>query len=195
MATNGFMMVFGCGQDFASSGSPFNGKGEEEGKKDGPTEGEEPLEFQNLSVIVYQGASYDSYNKRHCALAIEHKDEAGNRWRLNTIDIEGVSRRWRVREAVDRDPWQSRSFYGAYLVKSFTVGRGAGARADRQLRDSIYNARINNDDEEWNCQNGLEEALKRLKAARFLTDEEVEAALSAALNMVLEAPDEPLPLY
>ncbi|KAL2185624.1 hypothetical protein L209DRAFT_773869 [Thermothelomyces heterothallicus CBS 203.75] len=184
----------GNGSRSGGSARSTSNRNDKKDEKDG-TEEEERPEYQKLYVIVFKGASYDSYNKRHCALTIEHRDYADKRWRLNTVDIEGAERMWRVRESVNWDPWNSRTFYGAFLVKSFMVGHGAQGRNDRRLRDSIYNARIDNEDPEWNCQSWLEGALHRLRAARFLTNEEAEAAISAALDIVLEAPREPISLY
>ncbi|KAL2149783.1 hypothetical protein VTH82DRAFT_8435 [Thermothelomyces myriococcoides] len=109
------------------------------------------------------------------------------------IDIEGAERNWSVRESVNRDPRKSMQYYGQYRVKTFSVGHGVAGRNNTQLHDSIYNSRIDNNDEEWNCQNWLEDTLLRLKAARFLTEGEVEAALDAAFDMVLAAPQEPIP--
>ncbi|AEO62083.1 hypothetical protein MYCTH_2313031 [Thermothelomyces thermophilus ATCC 42464] len=183
------------GNGYRSSGSArsTSNRNDKKDKKDG-TEEEELAEYQKLYVIVFSNGSYDSYNKRHCALLIEHENAAGL-WRRNMIDIEGAECMWRVRESVNRNPRNSVNYHGAFPVKSFMVGHGAQGRSDRQLRDSIYNARIDNEDPEWNCQNWLEGALHRLRAARFLTNEEVESAINAALDMVLEAPREPISLY
>ncbi|KAK4247485.1 hypothetical protein C7999DRAFT_41253 [Corynascus novoguineensis] len=158
------------GSSGGSSGSSSGGNGKKD-KKDKKAEEELP-EYQELYVIVFRGATYDSYNKRHCALLIKHLDAAGHVWRLNMIDIEGAERRWRVRQSVNRDPEGSAQFEAKVPVKSFMVGHGAQGQNDRRLRDSIYNAPINNENPEWNCQSWLEGALNRLKFAGFLTEEE-----------------------
>jgi hypothetical protein len=166
-----------------SSGSSSSGQVKKD-KKDKKT-GEESPEYQELVVIVFKNPSHDSYNKRHCALLIKHLDAAGRPWRRNMIDIGGYETRWRVRESVDRDPLGSASFLGSERVKSFLIGYGTQGRNDRQLRNSIYNAPIDNDWVEWNCQNWLMGALYRLVAAGFLSKAEADAAISAAFDLVL----------
>ncbi|KAK3939230.1 hypothetical protein QBC46DRAFT_342815 [Diplogelasinospora grovesii] len=172
-----------------SSGSSSGGGGDKKGKK---KKAPEPPEYQALSVIVFRGFPHDSYNKRHCGLFIEHQNDANGTWRRNMIDIEGAANMWHVRESVNRNPLNSPLFAAKLPVKVFTVGNGAEGQANRSLRDSIYNAPINNSDSEWCCQNWLEGALTRLIAAGYLSEAEKEAALNAAFDVLLQAPLQPL---
>lgn len=174
------------GSSNGSSGGSPDGKS----KKDKKTK-EELLEYQALSVIVFKGFPYDSKDKRHCALFIEHLDATGHVWRRNMIDIEGSEGHWRGRESVDRDPERSLQCDAKLPIRTFMVGLGTQGRNDRQLRNSIYNAPINNDWDEWNCQSWVDGALRRLVRANLLTENEAEAAISVALDWVVRAEFEP----
>jgi hypothetical protein len=174
-----------------SSGGSSSGHGDKKGKSSAAAESE-PLEYQRLSVVVFKNIDWDSYNKRHCALYIQHyNDQSAVPWRLNMIDIEGAEQMWSVRESENRDPEQSVSFARQLVIKDFPVGAGKTGQADRSLRNDIYNAPINNSNKEWNCQLWLDGALRRLRRAGWLTEQEVNEALDRTDYVLLEAPFQP----
>ncbi|KAL2151832.1 hypothetical protein VTH82DRAFT_5016 [Thermothelomyces myriococcoides] len=147
---------------------------------------------QKLSIIIYKGAPHDSYDKRHTALFIEYFDKSGDPSGTDLIDIHGIVKKWALRHTVNRDPTGSMSYGGSVVVKEWEVDVDETGRSSRRLRDDIINTRIDNEDLEFNCQKWLENAMKRLKLAGWLTEMEEEKSLSDAFDLILQAPEQPL---
>ncbi|KAG7285508.1 hypothetical protein NEMBOFW57_010137 [Staphylotrichum longicolle] len=123
-------------------------------------------EYQRLFAVVFRNSEWDLYNKRHCALYIEHFNQFYDPWRKNMIDIFIGPRGWEARESE--------------------------GQASRHLATDIFNAPINKSSKEWNCQNWVEGALQRLQHAGWLTKEEAESAFDSVLTVVLQAPYDPI---
>lgn len=139
---------------------------------------------QVLSIVLFKGGTQDDKNNRHCALLIEHIGEDGLVWERNMIDIEGYGQNWSRRESWGRNPEGSKLFLAKIKLKTI-YANAADPWNDHRLRASIWNVGINNVDEEWNCQKWLEDALKRLTAAKYITSEEAEISFGQALDIIL----------
>ncbi|KAL2160655.1 hypothetical protein VTH06DRAFT_1343 [Thermothelomyces fergusii] len=165
-----------------------------QGREQGQEHKAEQPATQKLSIIIYKGTPYDSYDRRHTALFIEYLDPSGDPLGTDLIDIHGIVTRWTLRHTEDRDPTGSMSYGGSVPVKEWEVDVDEAGRFSRRLRDDIINTRIDNDDLEFNCHKWLENAMRRLRFAGWLTKPEEEKSLSDAFDLILEAPEQPLTL-
>lgn len=137
--------------------------------------------WQELSIIVYRGDPLDFQRMRHTAFYIRYSDGS-----MLLSQITGASGFFAYEECWDTDDPASNIHFERQI--SVITSRSNTVR-DPEIRNTIKNTRIINNEQGWNCQNWIGDVLTRLQRAALVSAAEVVEAADKMVDVIIEAPD------
>ncbi|KAI0015988.1 hypothetical protein F4780DRAFT_715956 [Xylariomycetidae sp. FL0641] len=137
---------------------------------------------QTLWILVFTGHPRDIQSARVTELYIVfNEDESTNL----TIQLQGEHPSFRVNEIWNqRHPRYRPYFYRRLAVSTVPTS----SQFDMRLRDTIYNAPVNNVESDWTCQSWVGDVLTFLQDANLISEEEGDSALNSMVNYISRAP-------
>lgn len=141
----------------------------------------------NLWILVWVGEPLDYPRYRHAAIYVEFDDrENRNRNNGTLFHVIGTLGLFDFRENPGYNPAGDST-----LRKKVEVGRVPDQVSPPTLRSvlAVTNVRNSNQDADWNCQNWVGDALRRLVGLGWLSSEQMDVALDAMVDACLEAED------
>ncbi|CAG9957120.1 unnamed protein product [Clonostachys rosea f. rosea IK726] len=133
------------------------------------------LHVNRLFIVVYRGDPTDHSYLRHTALFVS-SDEGAQSSLLHAIGEPGNFEFEEVWGA--RDPAESQTFVGLVEVSVYEH------QDVRVLQDCISGTRIRNDQDTWDCQTFVTDALKRLKRKGHLHEDDFLNGFEGMMDML-----------
>ena len=133
----------------------------------------------SLSIIVYKGSPIDASKYRHTALFLEFPDTT-----TLLLHVTGASGFFQAEVKSDEDPSKSKKFVQKILVGEIQKHEKVG------IESTIISTPVNNSDCSWNCQNWIDDALKKLSDRQWITSDAHSKAIDAMAEVIVEAPDD-----
>ncbi|KAI1189407.1 hypothetical protein F5B17DRAFT_196680 [Nemania serpens] len=140
---------------------------------------------QSLVIVVFRGDPIDAPEYRHTALLIKQPNQDGASTQHRVIEVIGTAGIYERGEDVVYDPRQSMTFVGSVPVATIPVT----GPSDSRLRDVIWSTAIDNEDNSWNCQNWVGDALNLCIGYKLISSEESDRAIDGMVDLVLQAQD------
>lgn len=137
-------------------------------------------EYQ-VYIVVYTGDPIDFSMYRHTGLwFVPHG--GGPQLYFN---VQGSTAAYTFEAGRDVDPTKIENY-----ARRVDVGRTSPALAADELAAQMRAVPVRNADPEFNCQGWVEDAVRRLCAAGFLTREEYDDGINGMVDVIAEARDE-----
>ena len=134
-----------------------------------------------LHIVVFRSEPLDYQKFRHTALWLVPEEEDGPQLFCH---VTGLTMEFEFEVRRDYDPQSSAKFEKAILVGTTTQ-----ALTESEILGELEDTAIMNDDPEFNCQVWVEQALKKLSGAGYITEQEYEDGVNGMIEATLEAAD------
>ncbi|KAI1196885.1 hypothetical protein F5X97DRAFT_303784 [Nemania serpens] len=146
---------------------------------------QEAQQQQSLVILVFRADPIDAPQYRHTALLIEQPDQDGSGTQNRVVEVIGTAGIFERSEEVICDPRQNTSFVGSVPVATIPVI----SPSDTRLRDVIWSTAIDNEDNSWNSQNWVGDALNLCVGYKLISSDESDRAIDGMVDLVLQAQD------
>ncbi|KAL4923130.1 uncharacterized protein BDV17DRAFT_296665 [Aspergillus undulatus] len=137
---------------------------------------------QKLFILIYKGDPLDYSEYRHTALYFHFA--SGSRSIMHVVGCPGL---FRFSHNIDTDPGSVGILAKVVPVTEIPTDIGEDSICETVTRTPIRNGRL---DLDWNCQNWVGDALKRLVERGWITSEVREGAIDKMADICLEAGDD-----
>ncbi len=138
----------------------------------------------SVYIVVHKGDPVDFQKFRHTALWLVPVDNGSNYY----CHVRGSTGDFEYEKRSDYNPTRTRTF-----AKLINVGETKTSMTSSELTSQVEGTPVNNKDREFNCQTWVDDAVRRMYRAGYLTKEEYEEGTNGMLDATLEAIDEPTP--
>ncbi|KXT00466.1 hypothetical protein AC578_1941 [Pseudocercospora eumusae] len=132
----------------------------------------------HINIIVYKGSPLDYTQYRHTALWLRFADGSPSLLAHIIGPLGGFIFEWKQ----SSKPWETQRY-----AKTVDVGCLTVAATPTQTVQALQSTPIKNRDREFNCQTWVENALKRLKDAGFLSEEAYSKGVDGMVEAIAEA--------
>ncbi|KAL2359169.1 hypothetical protein RJZ56_007995 [Blastomyces dermatitidis] len=132
-----------------------------------------------IGLLVYRGANgNDSKPTRHTSIFFQTDTTTGT-----VVHATGPVRNFRVEILQGYNPLTSSTLAGRVIV-------GATPQCLDTLQALVAQVPVNNDLDDWNCQNWVGEALQRLVENKVISAGQKSVALDGMVDLLLEGRDD-----
>jgi hypothetical protein len=136
-----------------------------------------------IYIAVHKGDPVDFSKYRHTGLWCVPVDGSSNYY----YHVRGSLPDFRFEQLTDFDPTTSKTF-----TKKVEVGKTKRSLTSDELTEQMVSVDVLNNDAEFNCQQWVDFALRKLCDAGNLTEEQYNSGLNGMIDVMMEAEDEDL---